>query len=225
MNFSESVDVYCERLDASLLSEPLNLITNLAFLGVAAILWHRVKNQNPTYIRPGSRLLIALIFAIGVGSSLFHSVATQWARLADVIPIGVFLFTFLFCFMRWEVGVSNLGAFTGLAMFGLLTLLTASLADKNLSNGSELYFGTWVTLFGMGCFVVGKRAQTGKRWLSLGAATAFSLGLFFRTIDMRYCESWPYGTHFGWHLITGITLYLVTSSYISGPEEHIPLKI
>ena len=51
---------------------------------------------------------------------------------------------------------------------------------------------------------------TARSWL-LGATTAaaaFCLALFFRTIDLWVCPSWPLGTHFLWHLFNGSVVYL-----------------
>ena len=43
MNWLESIDLYCERTGPELWSEPLNALSNLAFIGVAALLWRRAK--------------------------------------------------------------------------------------------------------------------------------------------------------------------------------------
>lgn len=217
LNLTESIDAYCERVDSGLLSEPLNLLTNLSFIAAAVFLFRTIATVGTDRVRPGSRLLVSLIFIIGVGSALFHSAATQWARLADVVPIGIFLVTYLFCFLRWEARLSTVGALFGLAVFGLISAAAAALSNPHVSNGSELYFGAWICLFGIGCFLWGRR-QSPSRWLALLSSATLALSLLFRTVDMRVCEAWPYGTHFLWHFFNGFTLYLITRAYIAGED-------
>lgn len=40
------------------------------------------------------------------------------------------------------------------------------------------------------------------------------MSLFFRTIDMAVCESIPIGTHFLWHLLNGVLVYLAAYSLL-----------
>lgn len=215
MDWMQSLDNYCERTDASLLSEPLNLITNAAFIAAAIFLRAELKKVPTALRRPKSEMLVAMIFAIGVGSSLFHSIARVWSMFADVIPIAVFLISYLICFFRWQAGLRARYMTVGLAVFVLLTAITSAIANHELANGSEMYFGTWMSLFGIACFTLGQPNQK-QRWLVAGAASNFSISLVLRTIDMRVCDAWPLGTHFGWHLLNGLTLFLVTKSYIMG---------
>jgi hypothetical protein len=39
----------------------------------------------------GARALVVVLFAIGVGSWLFHTHAQVWAAVADVVPIQIFI--------------------------------------------------------------------------------------------------------------------------------------
>jgi hypothetical protein len=36
----------------------------------------------------------------------------------------------------------------------------------------------------------------------------FSLSLVLRTVDAAICPAFPLGTHFIWHLLNGLVLYL-----------------
>ena len=61
MRWSESIDMYCERTDPGLWSEPLNALTNLAFLLAAALLWRQAGRGAGR----DTRVLILLIGALG----------------------------------------------------------------------------------------------------------------------------------------------------------------
>jgi len=87
---------YCERgSDPSFWAEPLNAVSNAAFIlaAIAAgISYTRRPRNEPA---PGVIALILLVFIIGIGSFLFHTFATRWAAMADVIPIGIFMLSYL----------------------------------------------------------------------------------------------------------------------------------
>jgi len=219
MNWSEPLDRYCERLDSTFLSEPFNLFTNLAFILAALSLWRDLRKIPLRDRRPGSFFLVAMIFIIGLGSSLFHSIATRWAQMADVIPIAIFVLSFLYCSFRWEIGAGLVGSLGLMLGFGALSAAAAALSDHDVANGSEMYFGTWITLFGLGCYLLGK-PMVRQRWLTMGASLCFSASMVMRPVDMRICVWMPVGTHFMWHILNGLTLYLVTKSYIINARLH-----
>lgn len=91
MDWSRAVNSYCERLDASFWSEPVNALSNVGFLLVAALVWRRLEVRSD----PGARLLTLVLVAIGVGSFLFHTHAEVWAMLADVLPILGFILIYV----------------------------------------------------------------------------------------------------------------------------------
>ena len=88
MDWTRTIDAYCERTDASLWSEPVNAVTNLAFIVAALIMWRRSFGIG--------RVLAALLFLIGVGSGLFHTFATAWAATADTVPIIAFALVYIY---------------------------------------------------------------------------------------------------------------------------------
>ncbi|HEY9615965.1 MAG TPA: ceramidase domain-containing protein [Microcoleaceae cyanobacterium] len=95
---NDYIDIYCERVTPGLWAEPLNALSNVAFLMAAWAIW-RLARQQPK-IPTGIWILMTLAISIGIGSALFHTFATQWANLLDVIPIGLFQLTFLWLYSR-----------------------------------------------------------------------------------------------------------------------------
>jgi Ceramidase len=209
----EHVDQYCERTTSSLLSEPLNFISNLSFFVAGVLLWRQVQGMREADRPAGHKTLIFLIFSISVGSALFHSIAARWAMAADVAPIALFLVAFLFYFLRNVVKVRPLGALTGIFLFLVMSLFVAKLSNKDVSNGSEFYFGTWIALFGIFCYFSNSGVSPSKSSI-YKALAAFTLSLGFRTIDEKYCDLVPFGTHFLWHVFNGFTIFFVTKSYL-----------
>lgn len=204
MRWSESIDMYCERTDPGLWSEPLNVATNLAFLLAAALLWRQAGRGAGR----DTRVLILLIGAVGLGSMAFHTLATRWAALLDIGFIAVFVLFFHQRFQVRALGRSNGAASLGVAVFVVLAGLFV-LAIKQLptlsQNDSESYLAPFLLLL-VCARQAAPRWPEAARWLNR-AAGLFVASLLCRAIDQPLCAVWPAGTHLGWHLINAAMLY------------------
>ncbi|MBS0535404.1 MAG: ceramidase domain-containing protein [Proteobacteria bacterium] len=202
MNWSQPVDLYCERLDPSFWAEPLNALTNLSFVIAAAFafaLWRRAGGKDWPVL-----VLTGVTFAIGIGSFIFHTVATRGAALFDTVPIAVFIYSYLLLALRRLLGLSNLAAFAVLAAFIVLSALEARLVPAGTLNGSHAYLPAFAALVIIGWLSPDER----PRRLLLAAAAVLALSIVFRSIDQAVCASLPIGTHFLWHTLNGVVLYL-----------------
>jgi hypothetical membrane protein len=85
------VDGYCERVEPGLWAEPLNAVSNLAFLVAAIAVWLVAGNTR-------TRTLAVLIGLIFLGSTAFHTTATAWGAAADTGFILVFLLYYIVLF-------------------------------------------------------------------------------------------------------------------------------
>jgi hypothetical protein len=202
MDWFRQVNNYCERTDAGYWSEPVNALTNLAFLIAAVVAWRAISGTRDR----GTRLLVAILAAIGVGSYLFHTHAQVWAALADVLPIQAFILVYLylattrFFGLAWWAGALAVVLFFPYAavLSGLVEALAGPL------NGSVSYMPVVVLIAGYGVALAPRAPATG-RGLLIGAGI-LALSLFFRTIDQAACPALPLGTHFLWHLLNGAML-------------------
>ena len=91
-------------------------------------------------------------------------------------------------------------------------LLAALLARQfpEVLNGSLTYVPALVILAGLGVYHYGAGRQ--ERLSLLLAAGAFALSPSFRTMDQALCSLVPSGTHFLWHLLNAVVLYLAFRS-------------
>ena len=48
------------------------------------------------------------------------------------------------------------------------------------------------------------------------AAGVFTLSVAFRTVDIAVCAAFPLGTHFLWHSLNGVVLYLLLRALAGG---------
>jgi hypothetical protein len=210
------LDAYCERAgDAGLWAEPVNLITNLAFVIAALLAGQRLLRAPGA--RVGNRwdlgLLILLLAAIGVGSALWHSVATGWAALADVIPITLFINLYLLSFGWRVLGLRPLPLAALWLGYQVLSIGLVALSGPALLNGSVGYLPALIFLLGF-WWVLRRRADPLAKVL-LAASLLFMVSLSLRTLDPIVCEAVPVGLHFLWHLLNALLLYLLLSGLIT----------
>lgn len=196
------IDLYCERLVPGLLAEPLNAATNLAFFAAAWLLWRGSRHEGAR--TPEIPLLIALILAIGTGSALFHTFAETWAMIADLVPIMIFQLAFLWTYARRVMKWHN--APSAALVAGFLAVALYGREFPHVANGSMIYAPAIAVLLALGVHHW-LRGGAG-RGLLLAAGGALAVSLTFRTIDSAVCAQFPLGTHFLWHLINPLVLYL-----------------
>ncbi|MEJ6401314.1 ceramidase domain-containing protein [Yoonia sp. 2307UL14-13] len=196
MDWFAQIDGYCERTDFTYWSEPLNAITNAAFIIAALIMWRRTAGL------PTARVLCAILFSIGVGSYLFHTHATQWAALADVAPIGIFILTYLFLANRDIVGMPWWGALGITALFfPYAYVIVTFLNNIPFLNISSFYWTVPILLIVYATYLRGTVAVG----FIIGAAI-LSLSITLRSLDEILCTQFPIGTHIFWHILNGIML-------------------
>lgn len=224
MDLHRHIDIYCERLDASFWSEPVNALTNAAFLLAAFLAWRRWREAGGGDWPAAA--LIAVTASIGVGSFLFHTFATGWALLADVIPIQIFMLgmfaLMLSRILGWPWWACALGAAGFMAAGTYAPRLAAFLTSHREASALFGYGTGLLAMLVLGAFGIGSadgpRRAAGK--LVLVAALVFTASLIFRTIDGDVCAALPLGTHFLWHVLNAVTLALLLFAAIDLGRER-----
>ena len=212
---------YCERIDATFWAEPLNAVTNLAFIVAAFAIAHALSRYGQAVRKVWDLWLLAgLIAAIGIGSFLWHTLATPWAAVTDVVPILLFINVFLLSFL---VRIVKLGPWAVAGWFVTFQVVNVGLllaTPADALNSSVFYLPIWATLWLMVAYCW--RNGSGGRQAMLAAGLAFTLSLTLRSVDIDLCRAWPLGTHFAWHLLNGLVLYLVTMALVTvHRQEHV----
>ena len=200
--------IYCERTGPGLLAEPLNALTNGAFLIAAGAAWALARRSGG--MSAGLRLLLALAASVGIGSGLWHTLATPWAMILDVVPIALFLVWTLWLYARTVLRQSLPLALASMAAF--LGISAYAQGFEEILNGSLAYAPALIALLGLGAYHA--RQATAGRYALLLAAGAYAIALVFRVLDPEVCSTFPIGTHFLWHSFTGLAAYLAMRSLI-----------
>ena len=206
MDWSQQFDGYCERTDLTYWSEPINALTNLAFILAAFVMW-RLVGRNPR-----ARILCVILFLIGSGSYLFHTHATMWAGFADVAPIGAFILFYLYLVNRdllgWQIWA---------AVLGMLAFLPYAFAATTVAQALPFFFKSsfyWTVPILLLIYAVALRKTRPDlaRGFSTGAAI-LSTSITLRSLDEILCDTIPFGTHFLWHCLNAVMLAYMIRIY------------
>ncbi|HEY8277702.1 MAG TPA: ceramidase domain-containing protein [Methyloceanibacter sp.] len=240
MTFSEHVFRYCERgASDALLAEPINVISNLAFLfaaliGLQLLLWRPREERSADHY-----LLVFLVLAIGLGSLAFHLFATEGTALLDVIPIGLLMLVYLgFALNRFlgvPVGLAVLlviGFTAIMAMTGQVQCWDGGVGvpgpevqgAKPCLNGSVFYLPALMALIVVGLLAEERRHRAAPYLLWAAAILAVSITL--RSLDFALCgrilmQGRKVGTHFAWHLLNGLALFLLLRASLEGAPDRL----
>lgn len=218
MNWLEPLQEYCERTDGSFWSEPSNALSNIAFPISAFIAGRLLINVS----RPDNEalLLIRVLWLVGLGSFIFHTFATRWAEILDIIPIVIFVILYLFLGLRRFFNFSPIITLLIFSTFGVS--LMSAVEHIDLFNGSVIYAPALSVLIMYFIFfllaIPDMRSIHGSYMMttfSLGLAVLFFIiSIIFRTIDKLYCEQFPIGTHFIWHILNSVVIFLLISAFV-----------
>jgi uncharacterized membrane protein (GlpM family) len=199
MGWLEAVDGYCERLGPGYWAEPVNALTNAAFVIAAVFMWRRAAGQTM------AQAMSVVLGVIGVGSWLFHTHANRLTGLMDVLPILAFILLYVFAASRDFLGLKPWQA--GLATLAFLPYAAATVPLWSMlpGLGSSAGYAPVPVLILAYAWLLRRRAPATARGLVLGAAILV-LSLTFRTIDAPVCGAFPLGTHFLWHILNAVML-------------------
>jgi hypothetical protein len=206
---------YCERQSSAFWAEPANAISNFAFVIAAAsafLLWRRRGRADYPALA-----LIIVTASVGVGSFIFHTVATRGAMLLDVIPIAIFIYGYFLLALRRFFGLTLAPATAITLVFAALSF---SVTTIKAFNGSVGYLPALAALsiFAMLLWLRSGERET-ARALSVAAAL-FAVSLFFRTIDRAVCPAFPLGAHVLWHMLNaGVLWMLLRAAILAGPRR------
>jgi len=206
MNWFETIDGYCERIDASFWSEPLNAVTNVVFLMAAIWVLRREELNNK------ARALAFLLGMIGIASFLFHSVATAWAGALDVLFI--LLFTLLYIFVATEdfLGLPRRSALVVTLVYFPFSFVVDWLTLPLSFLGSTRIYIPILILIILYSLILYKKFPYLSRGLAMGALL-LTISMFARSVDLPLCETISTGTHFLWHVINAIMLAWMIEVY------------
>lgn len=209
LNWFEPADIYCERVSVGFWAEPVNALTNLAFIA-AGVLLFRTK-------QPPARLLGLIIMTIGLASFLFHTFANRLTGFLDVLFIGVYLVTYAWLWPKWVMRAGH--AIRALSVAALLLAIALAswsvlqLKAFGLTLPPGAYLGAWLYIIVLATIPSSNHTKA-RKWL-WATAGLFLVSMSMRQLDMPLCASLG-GTHWIWHLLNAAVLYASAKALLAG---------
>jgi hypothetical protein len=206
--------IYCETGHSWLfMAEPVNTITN-AFIILSALAAFAHIRKARIGLPADLSILLALLFATGLGSFAWHAFRTRMALAFDAIPGLLFLFVFTGfwigrLFGRWA-GIAGAVALMLAAAGSIVLTVTLFPGIRNYPPAISLA-PAYATISLIGFFLVvatiRKIGWTAAEIVS-GALVCAIGAAICRSIDLMVCREIPFGTHFLWHILLSLSAYL-----------------
>ena len=209
------IDIYCERTHPGLWDEPLNLMTNAAFVIAALAAWRLIGRRGD----PLLNALCAILAIIGLGSSLLHAFATTWGAAVDSAAIAAFVLTYLFAVNRRCLNLSavlaGIGSVLSIPVVVGLSLLVGQ--QSSFLAGSAAYVGIALLIFAY-ALLLAMRLPRYASHLAVGGVI-LCVSIAFRAADDPLCTMWPIGTHWVWHVLNAVMLLWMIRAL---SQVHVP---
>jgi riboflavin transporter FmnP len=204
---SELLQIYRERNgNQEFWGEPINALSNASFLLAAALALHLALQRQAT--TPMTLSLIALAATIGLGSFLFHTAVSPLTMWLDIIPIVLFQIVFLWLACREMLGWPLVASLS--FVMAIVGTSFALLPIHRYMNGSLFYMPSLIAILVVGG--LWSLHAVYEPGLLLVAGVCFTLAIMARSLD--WVVTFSVGSHFVWHLMNGVVIYLALRSWI-----------
>jgi len=202
--------IYAETDLTAWISEPWNAASSIAIL-FPAIYWAFRLRRNASDYR-FLFLCMPFLFLGGLGSTLFHAFrSSRWLLWMDVLPTA--LLTLMVSIYFWIKILPRWWWVLIILIPGnLLRLFIFRYVDPPASINVS-YFITGALIFLPLLLLLRKTSGVGARDMTL-SIFFLALALFFRERDFLMTHLFPMGSHFLWHLSSGVgAFYLAKYLY------------
>ncbi len=209
----------CERTSDSFFAEPLNALTSLLFLVTAVAIYRFYRDHSDVRGKWiwDVHALTFLTACICVGSFSFHTMPSPVTELIDIVPIVMFIVIY---FISAIFRVARASLFEGIISFiafaGFTHILVAQFPDA--LNDSIGYFSSMTALIVIALYLNMKRRAAARAFLV--AAITGVISLFFRSVDNAICDEIPIGTHFLWHALNALLIYMLMIQLIRNVDRR-----
>ena len=190
------------RVTDALIVEPWNAFSSLAIAAPALYFLWKIRKQPKQYLF--LILCIPLLLLNGLGSMLFHGLrSSSFFLYMDFIP-ALLLTTLITFYLWWKALPKWWMSFVALTPVFLLRLgwlgIPVGVNFSYIVGGIAFLFPTLLL----------ERKYGFKRIPQVILAMIFFISaIYFRLVDKEFTHVIPFGTHFLWHICSGIGAFLL----------------
>ena len=189
----------------NLIVEPWNAISSLAIAAPALYFLWKIRKAP---LKHGFLLWCTpLLLLNGLGSTLFHGFrASGWLLMMDWLPamlvsLSVTVYFWVKVLRKWWMAVFTVGLFIFLRM--VISHYSSGAFAINLS-----YTITGIA-FLVPVLLILRKYEYAKATSIVFSVVCFILAIYFRRADKEFTHIIPFGTHFLWHIFTGVGAWLL----------------
>lgn len=203
-HFQPHQTLYCERgQSTTLLAEPINAVTNLAFLFFGWLAYRLVqKTDHSSKLLSSLPLLLSIV---GIGSFIYHTDRNATTLLFDAVPIYVFMLTSLFLLLT-KILRDHRKSLLVLMSFIVVEVLLTIVVPRDFLNNSIRHIIAVCFMTILSFFL---HQKYGPKILvtMLSVIALYATAIVFRSVDLLVCQAFFTGTHFLWHLLAAVAGY------------------
>lgn len=198
------------RITDDLIVEPWNSFSSLALIFPAVYFLWKIRKEPMQF--KFLLLCIPLLFANGLGSTLFHGLrSSRFFLTMDYMP--AFILTLLITAYLWIKVLPKW--WMGIGVMGLVFLIRRGAFEffsGRFSINASYAIGGLAFLIPLVMLIRKTEYKFVKQIVIV--VISFLLALYFRNADKDFVDIIPFGTHFLWHIFSGIgAFYLADFLY------------
>lgn len=204
----------------NLIVEPWNAFSSLAIAAPAIYFLWKIRKNPKQY----SFLLAAIpfLFLNGLGSTLFHGLRTsRFFLFMDFMPALILTLMITVYFWakvlpKWWMSFVVITPIF-LMRFGVIDLIPG----QGGINTSYMISGI---AFLLPVFLILRKYNFQKTINIVAGAICFVLAIYFRQVDKEFTDIVAFGTHFLWHIFSGIGAFLLADYLYFIRNEELKLE-
>lgn len=189
----------------NLIVEPWNAFSSLAIAAPAIYFLWKIRKNPMQY----GFLLAAIPFLLinGIGSTLFHGLRTSRVFLlmdfmpALILTLMITVYFWAKVLPKWWMGFLAVTP-VFLLRFGIIDFIPGQ-------GGINMSYTISGIAFLLPVFLILRKYQFKKSINIIISALCFVLAIYFRQVDKEFTDYVAFGTHFLWHIFTGIGAFLL----------------
>jgi len=202
-----AVDDYCQLTGPGLDAETMNAWSNGAFLVAALAAWRLLSIHPNAKAHLAIRALTLIAVLAGVGGYLFHRMDAPWAKWGETVPLLAFMLLYVWLLLRRFFHWHFLFAIPALLLYFAAIYWLEVMTPGHAPFGRALNLPTLIVflLASIGFLLRQREAFWPMFWalVTLMASSVASMA------DVPICPQLGLGSHFVWHLLDALLLYLL----------------
>lgn len=198
---------YCERLSDVIWAEPINALSNGAFL-VSAFAVHSLLKKH----KLGGYYAI-LPFQLGIvtlGSLLWHTVRNPFSQILDGGLLYIFIATLVLFLLKL---LSGRWVFACMGVVSIVVLQVAIFLFLPALRDTPIRHVVALLIFGViAVWTVKKMRRVSPNMVI--ALSCYVMAIVAKAFDLPLCSFIPIGTHFLWHVFGAVAGYYSVAALV-----------